>query len=239
MARDTKEKKERKKKLRGVLLLFQKQLEKTCATLETASQWYKLIHEKLDPILKEYHDDLPVDLRTKLKDAAKLVDETSDGIGQTCEALHGQIGKTVQFLAPKGMAGTLMVGAFVLGALAVGAAIVYINMSAVEVVVANHGCQSMNLTSGVRVNLPGLSLPQGPIPSGGQATIKVPRLTATVDATTRGEVTISALRTTITFQLDPGVTLTFDGNAITNKRTTVDLGKRSKHDVIVSCRQPV
>lgn len=228
-------KKSRKKKLRLAIVAFRGKLTNACGTFEKVTQWHDFIKKNLDPILKTFHNNIPQGPRKKIEEILSRADHTREGLQKSCELLQGEIGKLVKTLTPNWFGNA--VNAVFLGAVvAAGAGVYYLSSNAVELTVTNRGCAPLTVAGNMPVSLPGVSLPGKPIPSGSSETFKLPPLSATVDATTRGTITLSTLGSTVTFQLDPGIGVTLNGESLIGKQTTVNLGERPKHEVVVSCR---
>ena len=116
--------------------------------------------------------------------------------------------------------------------IAVGAAIV-LQTTSVQVTVKNIGCEAIDL-SYVPVALPGLSLPQTPIASGSSGVVTLPPLSITVDGTVPDRFGITAVGFSTSFEAG-GVDITVNGTSLRGKKTTINLGERKNHSVIVTC----
>ncbi len=65
----------------------------------------------------------------------------------------------------------------------------------------------------------------------------VPPLSATVDGTRPGYVTLSALSFSMEYALqDSSMDIIFDGTSLIGSRQTISLGDAKTHDLIVSCQ---
>lgn len=228
------EKKSRKKKALLALLSFHKKLEKTCGTFEKADTWYGFLKKNLNPLLEMYEDDLPKDVVTRLRKTTELADTSKDAINQTCNLLKHDVMKVAKAKAATHAAGKWIMGTALVGVAVVSAGLIYLKNTKVSVTVTNRGCEDLIVTGSVPVNLPGMTIPDR-IRSGGSATFTVPPLTATVDATS-DRVTIRTLGTSFSFDLDPGVSLSFDGTSLRGTSTTLRLGEKPTHNVVISCK---
>lgn len=237
MKSEEKEKKKKKKKALALLAALQKHLKKTCGHYGTANDWYAMIKGKVDPIFQHYSDVLPQEMQNRLRTATKLTDDSREGIGQSCQLLQGEVGKVIEVLSP-GFGASAITAIFLAGVVAVGAAIIYLKSNAVAVTIKNQGCSPIQTVAWLPpVTLPGLQLPTGPIPSGGQATAKLPPLSFTVDNTDPNEIILRAFGMTLRFSLaSAGITLVFDGSSLLNRLSTINLGEQKEHMLVVSCR---
>lgn len=237
MKSDEKEKKKKKKKALALFAALHKHLKKTCGHFSTANDWYAMIKDKVDPIFQHYSDVLPQEMQDKLRKATKLTDNTREGIGQSCQLLQSEVGKVIEVLSP-GFGATAITGLFLAGVVAVGAGILYLTSTAVAVIIKNQGCSPIQTIAWLPpVTLPGLQLPTQPIPSGGQATATLPALSFAVDNTNPGEIVLTALGMKLRFQLESGgINLVFNGTSLLNRTTSINLGEKKEHTLVISCR---
>lgn len=237
MALGNQEKKKKRKKALVLLTALRSHLKATCGTYATANDWYTMIKEKVDPIFQHYSDVLPQGMQDRLRAATKLTDDSREGIGKSCQLLQSEVGKLIGTLSP-GIGATALTGVFLAGIVAVGVAIIYLKQNAVSVIIKNQGCSPIQTVAWLpQVTLPGLELPTAPIPSGGQATAKLPPLSFTVDNTDQSEIILRALGMTLRFSLaSEGINLVFDGSSLLNRLSTINLGEQKEHMLVVSCR---
>ncbi|MBI4062323.1 hypothetical protein HY410_00205 [Candidatus Gottesmanbacteria bacterium] len=113
---------------------------------------------------------------------------------------------------------------------------VLLEATAVEITVANRGCNTLYPTSYTSIPLPGISLPKDPIADGQSGVVRMPPLTLAVDGKTPGNIRLSAFNFKYTFEVPSDVTITFDGEVLNNVSTTLRLGSQKHHDLIVACR---
>ncbi|HLD24639.1 MAG TPA: hypothetical protein VJB96_01850 [Patescibacteria group bacterium] len=227
--------KSRRKKALLALLSFHKKLEKACGTFEKADAWYGFLKKNVNPLLDMYEDDLPKDVVVRLRKATELTDTSKDAINQTCNVLKHDVMKVAKAKASTHAAGKWIMGTALVGVAAVSAGLIYLKQSAVAVTVSNRGCDDMTVTGSVSVKLPGISVPDR-IPSGGSATFTVPPMNATVDATAPNVITFTTMGAHFSFDLDPGISITFDGKSLRGQRATLRLGDKLAHDVVITCR---
>src|SRR3989344_5396692 len=90
-------------------------------------------------------------------------------------------------------------------ALAVGW--VLLESTAVEITIANRGCNTMYPTSYSSIPLPGIALPKDPISDGESGIVRLPPITLSVDGETAGKIALSALKFNFTFEVPSDVTV--------------------------------
>lgn len=237
MKSEENEKKKKKKKALALLAALHKHLKKTCGHYGTANDWYAMIKGKVDPIFQHYSDVLPQDMQDRLRAATKLTDDSREGIGKSCQLLQGEVGKLIGTLSP-GIGATALTGVFLVGIIAVGVAIIYLKQHAVSVIIKNQGCSPIQTVAWLpQVTLPGLELPTAPIPSGGQAIATLPPLSFAVNNTNPQKIVLTALGMTLNFQLESaGINLVFNGTSLLNRNTSINLGEKKEHVLVISCR---
>ena len=119
----------------------------------------------------------------------------------------------------------------------VGAGIAYLNASAVDIVVHNNGCDTLQVPVGLPVAIAGVKLPQGPIPPGGQGLARVPRVTMTVDGTEPGGVSVTIVGVTTKVRFGGRVaSIELDGEQILGQIVTFNLADRKSHELVITCR---
>lgn len=119
----------------------------------------------------------------------------------------------------------------------IAVALVILNSVAVAIVIQNNGCEPIQPLVYMPIPIPGLSLPQDPIPDGGQGTVKLPPLKFLVDGTDENSIQLTALGYSLNFRLaNRGINLLLNGSSLIGQRTTVWLGERPQHELIVVCR---
>ena len=230
------DKKKKKKKLMVSFTSLQKNLQRACGTFKNAKEWEKFIKEKLDPILKEFEDEIPHSLSEKLKKAAKLDSDTSAGLSKACKLLRSQLGKAIVAMSPVGILAILTKAIFLGGVVLVGAAIIYLRTSTVDIVIKNNGCDSIQPPPKLPFKLPGISIPSEVITDGGQATATMPGITARVNTDATGNVRVTILGISANFIIPPGTNVSFDGTDISGKDLEFNLKDLPQHELIISCR---
>ena len=117
----------------------------------------------------------------------------------------------------------------------VAVGVVMLAQSSVDIVIANEGCSTITAT-GVPISLPGFKLPSKSIDSGGAETATIPALTLTVDGTKGQSLVLSSLVFHFTMNLSNSVTdVTFDGESLLHKVSTLDLGTKASHTLKLMC----
>lgn len=121
-----------------------------------------------------------------------------------------------------------------LGLITVAAvAIVALQSLSVSVVVKNQGCRSLQLSS-VSIPLPGLRVPSEPILDGQSATVTLPPLPLTVDGTIAGTLRLSSIGFGRSFAMS-GADIFFDGESLGGRKTSLQLGNRREHELVIRC----
>lgn len=232
---DGREDKKKKKKARKALLAYLKRLRKACKTFSTADQWYKFLKE-LKAMLVEYEQQIPEVHRKRINDAMRLIDSSRAGIAKACKVLQYEIEEAIGAITTGRSFGRIAVGGLVAAAVVVGAAVGYLNATAVDIVVHNNGCDTMQIPAGLPVAIAGAKLPQGPIPPGGHATARMPRVTVTVDATDRDAVGVTVLGLTTHISIGGSVaSIELDGQPVLGQIVTFNLGDRKSHELVITC----
>ena len=114
----------------------------------------------------------------------------------------------------------------------------FLNNQSVAITVKNIGCQPFTPGLQTAINLPGLKLPDQPIPSGGNGIVTIPGIDIDVDETQMGTVKLNAIgfSQSITMPRDIKDVL-YDGVSLRGKATTVKLGSSKTHEVVIQCSQ--
>lgn len=160
------------------------------------------------------------DLQSEIERVSREMRDAKEA-GTSNTSLFGKI-----FSAAKGPLAIVTV-------VAVGVAALQI--TAVEIEVKNDGCTSLT-ANGAVPTLPGFSLPQGDIPTGGTGTAVVPPLSFQVDGTSSSFLSISALNFNFSFNLGSGIDdVRWNGESLIGVKTTLDLSKSKKHTLEIVC----
>lgn len=238
MTKDTKEEKEKKKKARKALLLFLKQLKKKCGSFKKVDEWYAFLKQSLDPIIDQYHIQLPPDALKHFDQAKHLTDTTTEAINKACSNLQWNVEKVAKMLPKHSPILKVLIAGVALTSGVTAAAILFAKIHSVTIVVKNSGCDSINPVSYVPIQIPGLELFDTPIPSGGQGIVKIYPLHVTVDATQKGGIAIGLLGRTMPVNSGGfgASDVRLNGTSLLGKKTDINLGERDTHELVISCQ---
>lgn len=174
----------------------------------------------------------------RLQQATKLIDSTRAGIARSCKILQTELQETLKFLPKGASTATPVLATLIVVAALVGTAVIYLNQTAVEVVIKNQGCNTLIMPVGISFPVPGVQLPEDPIPPGGQGVAKVPRVTLNLDATNRDSVAVLVLGVPIPVNVGRQyASVKLDGAELLGTRTTIQIGSRKQHELVISCQQ--
>jgi hypothetical protein len=112
----------------------------------------------------------------------------------------------------------------------------YLEKQSAQVKIVNQGCDSIDPSAYSQISLPGLKIPQQAIANGqtGQATL--PPLKMTLDNSQAGLLKVKSLGINLSFNFDDaGVILLYDGQLLNGQVTTVELGEKKNHQLLVKC----
>lgn len=125
-----------------------------------------------------------------------------------------------------------------LGLVTVAAAgIVALQSVGVPVTITNDGCDPIVPVTSVSINIPGLRLPNEPIPSGGSATAILPPLPLRVDGTKRDRLVLSGFKQQYTFSLgSSGIDIRYNGRSLLGVQTEIKLSKDIEQELVIQCR---
>lgn len=220
--------------MRVAIIAFRGKLVNACVAFEKVTQWHDFIKTNLDPIMRTFGDAIPDGPRKKIEEILARADHTREGLQKSCQLLQGELGKLVTTLTPNWL-GNLVTGVFLTGVIAVGVGVYFLNSNAVKVAVTNQGCPALPINGNVPISLPGIALPGKPISSGEMAAITLPAVSATVDASQPGTISLTIFGSTTAFQIDPKIRISLDGKQLIGKKTALNFGSKPTYNVIVSC----
>jgi len=230
------EDKKKRKKARAALLAFLKRLRQACKVMDSAETWSDCVKE-LDALLQDYQRQIPGVNLQRLRSAMQLGEPNRAGIQKACKVLQFEVERAIDVLPAAGGLASALVGGLIVVAVVIAAAAIYVERTAVEVVIINNGCSPIRLAGGFPIDLPGLHLPPEVIPSGGRAVAQVPRMTVHLDATSGDRVGLTVLGITRPFDLGRrAIQIHWDGQPLLGQRTALNLGNRPRHELVVTCR---
>lgn len=127
-------------------------------------------------------------------------------------------------------------GAITVMAAIIALGIVILKSQSVKVVIKNEGCQTILPSVSIPISIPGLKLPDQPIPDGGKAIAELPPLKFVVDGSSGRAILFKAYGMKFNFQLQSaGTDVVFNGDSLLGKRTEIRLGSKSQHEVVLRC----
>lgn len=115
--------------------------------------------------------------------------------------------------------------------------LVLLQTSAVTITLKNNSnCDVIRPITSLPIQIPGLKIPNQPIPAGSQATITLPAVQVTVDARSPNIINLIFWGKNISFKLETSdIRLVFDGTILNNTATVIDLGTSKEHTLEVFC----
>jgi len=119
----------------------------------------------------------------------------------------------------------------------IAAGVAALQLTSVEIRIKNSGCETIHPVVSFPVKIPGLTLPDTPIPSGGEGVAKLPPLTLTADGTKPNAIHLTGYGISYNFTLGTsGISLFFDGQPLNGNKTTLALGSSKEHELLIECR---
>lgn len=239
MSKKEKEDKDKKKKARKALVAFLRNLKKTCGSFQSLNEWYGFLQQNLDPLIAKYHEQIPTDVLKHFNEAKHRTDHTTEAINKACSQLQWNVEKVINMLPKHSpLAKFLIAGVAVTSGVTV-ASVLYLKTHTVTIIVKNRGCDQIQpVLPPLPVPIPGLQLFEAPIPNGGQGIVKIYPLPVTVDATQKGTLGIGLFGATPVLGAGNFAArdIRFDGVSLLGKKSTLNLGERDEHELIISCR---
>lgn len=117
----------------------------------------------------------------------------------------------------------------------IAAGIVALKSTAREITIVNDGCGTLTPQVELPVQIPGIELPTQPINDGESARAQLPPLSFSVDGMNNQQLILRALNFTLAFDLDSSTDVLFNGTSLVGKNTSVNLGERKEHEVVIRC----
>jgi hypothetical protein len=114
--------------------------------------------------------------------------------------------------------------------------VVVMQTSAVTISIVNAGCNVIDAKTSIPISIPGLKLPNQPIPPGGSADAVMPPLPFDVDGTKSGLLSFSSFKLNFTIQLSSTIRdITFDGTSLIGKQSKINLSGAKNHTLRIVC----
>ena len=114
--------------------------------------------------------------------------------------------------------------------------VVAMQQTSVNITIQNNGCGTMQVSGGIPLNIPGLSFPKDPIPSGGSSVVTIPPLSMIVDGSKAGSLSLTALNYSLGFDLPNNIDdVTLNGASLLGKKTDVRLSESDSHTLELIC----
>jgi len=193
---------------------------------------------RLQSLLAEHGEALPPAVRARLHALAETPLEAGAGLESLCKELQSALEKALSALpAPFPMAGVALSAVLAVGAV-VGGGLAYLGLQTpAQVVVRNEGCGPLALPgAGLLDRLPGVDLPAGPIPEGGEGAFRLPPITVRVDATHPGEVALQGIGVRLAFPAPRLGSVQVDGEEVMGRTLALPLQGGRVYRVVLSCR---
>lgn len=245
--KDQKKKQEARKRINAILEKMQKHDVK--GKSYKAKEWNEIHHDLLD--LAKYDDQLPEPLRSNVETLAKYTEPPDPTFPHPYEELKTSLKQAANTLpgavAGGGLSTTSVIGIVITGVV-VAAGIgsyLYIQSSTTSLVLANDGCNALQVPDLSFLNVGNIEFPSGPIGDGQRGIIKMPASTVAIDTTTTTiassgeagrELRITAFGQTIPVPLSEDVTnVRFNNESVMGSVLTADLKQGEENAITVSC----
>ena len=119
----------------------------------------------------------------------------------------------------------------------VAAGLTALSATSVAITIRNEGCSTIQTKGGLPISIPGLSLPQEPIPNGGSGIARLPPLTVEVDGEAGNSLSFRALGLTMSIELTQEIDeVTFNGTSLLGTKTQIALSEKKEHELVLICR---
>ncbi len=227
--------KKRKRKAASALLLLLKRTRKVCGSFGKAEEWYGYVKKYVEPVLKEYGDVIPQEVKDTLHEAENVSGTGREAINRTCKHLKKNLELGAKVLGG-GSGATGALATLIVAGVLVAAGTMYLNKNAVTISIRNTGCAPIRPVAYLPFEIPGLSLPKDTIADGQSATAKVPPVTFSLNVSA-GTIQLAAYGLRLSFGLTSGgIDVLFDGQSLLSGQKTISLSPRSTHTVEARCR---
>lgn len=115
---------------------------------------------------------------------------------------------------------------------------VLLRSSLATVSITNVSCPPLSIPRDLPLTIPGIKLPDTPITPESPGLVTIPGLTVAVDGTRGNSLHFSALGMSGSYALSSRVSaVTFDGESLLGAQTTLKLGSRKAHELVVTCQK--
>ena len=231
---------DKKRRARKALLLFLKNMKRSCSMYGTAADWYGET-KRLKLILEQFTDVLSKDQIEKLNAAIEPTDLTSKGISTTCKILKKDVKGIAKKLPMLGKGSAVLVKGLVAAAIIAGGASIFWQAQKVKLTIVNQGCSHIPVARDVPqdvtklIKLLGVKLPLW-VATNGSETFMVPPVTLSARATDASfifgflgqsaQISLPARVTSITFN---------EREMLASTEVTIDLRERKAHTVVITC----
>lgn len=231
------DRKKRQKDARAALLDLLDRLKIVCGQLSRLEDWYDKV-QRVESILEKYSDVIPLSTQERLKAATHITDSTETGLKKACSLLKDETLSAIRALPAAGLLAPALAAGLVIVIIIVAVGVAYLNLTAVDLAIANQGCGPISL--GTSLGFPdwlGVSMPES-IPDHGTATARLPRLTFTVDATQSGTIGLSLPGYTTSIPIGSNLTgIAFNEQSILGSTLSVNLGDQPTNQLTLTCSQ--
>jgi len=230
---------EKKRKARKALLLFLKNMRRSCSMYGTAQDWYSET-KRLKSILEQFTDVLSKEQFAKLSAAMEPLDLTNKGISMTCKILKKDVKSIAKKFPMMGAGSAVLVKGLVTVAVIAGVSSIFWQASKVKLTVVNQGCSNIPVARGVPPDVAkllktlGMKLPLW-IATNGSETFFVPPVTLSIDAM-QDSLTIEFLGQSAYVALPSHVeSISFNGGELIGKAVDIQLRTQRAHTAVVTC----
>ncbi len=230
---------EKKKRARKALLLFLKNMKRSCSMYGTAQDWYSET-KRLKSILEQFSDVLSKEQSAKLNTAMEPLDLTNKGISMTCKILKKDVKSIAKKFPMMGTGSAVLVKGLVTVAVIAGISSIFWQVSKVKLTVVNQGCSNIPVARGVPTDVTkllktlGMKLPLW-IATNGSETFFVPPVTLSIDAL-QDPLAIEFLGQNAHITLPSHVkSITFNGDELIGKASDIQLRTQRAHTAVVTC----
>ena len=232
--------KRQRRKARRELAAFLRRLRRICGRFDAVNEYYEAVDQLYD-LLQANAGAIPSAYEQRLQKAARVGDGTRAGVKFACRVLQAEIERTIQAIPiTPAFVGPLLLSLIIIGVLAIGAAVTYLHITAVDVVVVNNGCGPLQFYPGAApvvddiIDFLGIKLP-AEIPPDSQETVRLPRVTVNIDATQPDLLLLTVLGRSLPVNIPDEAEIIWDGVPQLGQRTAAKIGELPRHELVLSC----